>query len=208
MKKIRKLIKMLGIILLIIVCSIGIYSLNSYLKNERLLIYTKGTNKKAFLNATWKMSVKEVERANGYKLTKGISFAVIESDLNKILDLKRFVSKESCDINIWGDDREVKYDFFDDQLFRVRIYDEILNQGNTDSLIVISLEPKYGKIIRNEKYEYAGKFMTDEVEIDYEQWEYDNKEDKKIKRFKIEITYKPMVNEIKSISEKEQNNIF
>lgn len=208
MKKIRKFLKISGIVLLLIIGLVGIYSLNSYLKKERLLIYSKGTNEKAFLNATWKMSIKEVERANGCGLTKGISFAVIEPELNKILDLKRFVSKKSCEINIWGADREVSYDFFDDQLFRVRIYDDILNQGEIDSLIVQSLEPKYGEIIRSENNKYAGKFMTDEVEIDYNQWEYDNEEGKKVKRFRIEITYKPLINEIKSISEKEQNNIF
>lgn len=208
MKKMIKYLKFLGIVILVLIGISGILFLNHFLKEERLFIYAKGTKEKAFLNATWKMSVREVERANNCNLTHEFNLFVIDPDLNKILDLNRFESKEGCEVNIWGNDREISYDFFDDQLFRVRIYDNILNKREVDSLIVTSLEQKYGKIKRDKENYFAGKFKSNTVEVDYKQWEYSDKENKIIKRFLIEITNIALIEEIKRISDKEQNEIF
>ena len=208
MKSKKKLLKISGLIILLIISIVGLFCLNSYLKEERLFIYAKGINKKAFLNANWKMSIKEVERANGCQLSDGYDFSEFEPDLKFLLNRNRIQWKRSCKINIWGENREVYYDFFDDQLFRIRILDDVFDKREIDSMIVLSMEQKYGKKSGNIENKFAGKFSTNEVEIVYEQFGYDNKENKKVQRFRIEISYKPLLDEIKSISKKEQNNIF
>ncbi len=211
MNKKSRLLKIIGLIILLIIVVFSIYRTNTYLNKERLFIYAKGTDKKAFINATWKMSIKEVERANECELSKNAIPPpdILVGDLNNLLDRDRIDCRESCKKNIGGFDMDVAYDFFDDQLFRVRIYDNVFNKAEIDSLIVASLTPKYGKIERSDENEFSGKFLTDEVEIEYEQFEYDNnQENKRIKRFRLKITYKPLLNEIRSILKQEQNNIF
>ena len=207
MKK-RTGLKILALIVIIMVSIFGLHSLNSYLKRESLLIYAKGTDQKAFLNATWEMTIREVERANGCPLSDGYDFSAFESDLDNLLDPTRIQWKKSCLVKIFGANREVYYDFFDNQLFRIKILGDVYNQKGIDSLIINSLESKYGKVVRDTENEFAGKFLTDNVEIYYDQFEYNDKNNERVQHFKIEITYKPLMSKIKSTSKQEQNNIF
>jgi hypothetical protein len=204
----RKLIKTGGGLILIIACALSISKLNSYLQEESLFMCAKGSDTKAFINSTWGMSIKEVERANGCKLNKDVSqIAFVFDNFEMLLGTGRIKSKESCKINIWGVNREVDYDFFDNQLFRVKIYDDILDKALIDSMVVASLEVKYGTIQRKNIEEYSGKFETDEVEVEYGQYEY-NKDNKNLIRLVIKITYKPILNKMLSASKLIQNNVF
>ena len=42
----------------------GLFLVNKYLSANNLLFYSTGTNEKAFLDSTWEMSPREIERAN------------------------------------------------------------------------------------------------------------------------------------------------
>jgi len=41
---------------------IGIYLGNNYIREERLFFYSTGSDIKAFVNSTWEMSEKEIDR--------------------------------------------------------------------------------------------------------------------------------------------------
>ena len=207
----KRLIKRISVIIFLICIIVGLYFLNSHLKAERLFIYATGSDEKAILNSTWKMSIKEIERANNCKLTEDAvpSPDEILDDLKYIIDHGRFVSKKGCDINIWGYDREVIYDFFDDQLFRIRILDNVFNKQEEDSLIVSNLKEKFGNFNKSKDDNYGGTFSTTSVNVDYRQFSYTRDEANKIvDRLIITLTYKPLYEQIKATSEKEQKNIF
>lgn len=203
-------IKILGLIIIVIVSIIGLYSLKSYLKRENLLIYANGTNHKAFLNATWEMSAKEVERANHCNLVEETipPLDLIVGELSTLFDKERIVRKESNSVLIWDGRREIFYDFFDDRLFRVRIHGNVWNKERIDNSITSTLEAKYGQIKRNQEDEFSGRFITDLVDVNYYQFEYNDSENKNVQHFQIEFTYKPLYNEIINITSNEIKNIF
>lgn len=99
---IKKIIKWTGIIAISASVLIGLFFLNRHIKNEKLLFYSSGTNKKAILNSTWNMSYKEVERVNEGKLKDGISLACIENGLKNLLNTNRFNTKTVESMNLWS----------------------------------------------------------------------------------------------------------
>ena len=188
----------------------GLYFLNSYLMSERLLIYAKGSDQKAILNSTWQMSIKEVERANNCKLTERAvpSPDQFFGELKYIIDQGRFISKKGCVLNIWGNDREVIYDFFDDQLFRIWIVDEVFNKQEEDSIIVSNLSGKFGSFNKSKDDQYGGTFTTTYVNVDYLQFSYTSEDYKTVDRLIITLTYIPLYEQIITISKNDQKNIF
>jgi hypothetical protein len=64
----RCLLRILFVTCLIFITTIGGVLFVSYLKANNLLFFSTGTKEKAFLNTTWRMSPKEVERATGWPL--------------------------------------------------------------------------------------------------------------------------------------------
>jgi hypothetical protein len=207
----KRLIKGISLIIFLICLITGLYFLNLQLKAERLFIYAKGSDQKAVLNSTWQMSIREVERANDCKLTED---AVPSPDevlcgLKYIIDHKRFVSKKGCDLNIWGNDREVIYDFFDDQLFNIRILDNVFNKQEEDSIIVSNLKEKFGNFNKSKDDNFGGTFSTTYVNVAYQQFNYTSADaNKTVDRLIITLTYKPLYEQIKATSENEQKNIF
>jgi hypothetical protein len=190
---------------------VGLYFCNTHLKTERLFIYAKGSDQKAILNSTWQMSVKEVERVNNCELTEDAvpSPDEVLGDLKYIIDYRRLLSKKGCDINIWGNDREVIYDFFDDQLFRIRIFDNVFNRREEDSIIVSNLKEKFGTFNKSKDDNFGGTFSNSSVNVEYRQFSYTSDgENKTVDRLIISLTYKPLYEQIKMISEKDQKNIF
>ena len=71
----RCLLRILFVTCLIFITTIGGVLFVSYLKANNLLFFSTGTKEKAFLNTTWRMSPKEVERATGWPL-----FELLERD--------------------------------------------------------------------------------------------------------------------------------
>lgn len=209
MKK-RIVIKRISITAFLILIIVGLYLLNSYLKTERLFMYANGTDQKAILKNNWQMSVKEVERTNACKLTNTLpSLDQILGDLKYIIDQKRFLSKKGCDIRIWGNDREIIYHFFDDQLFRLQILGDVFNKQEEDSIIVSNLKKKFGNFNKSKDDNYGGTFFTKYVNVDYRQFSYINDdENKMVDRLIITLTYKPLFEKIKEASKNDQKNIF
>lgn len=206
---ILKLLKTFAIFILTAFIIIGLFKLNKYLKDERLLFYKRGTDEKAILNATWRMSVKEVERSLNYKLTDGIFYGRIFTGepFKNLKDINRVSNKDGKNIIIGGENYEVQYDFFDDQLFQITLLKEVLNKEKTDSIITTYLEPKYGRIIRDPQNKFSGTFKNKNVQIKYEQWEIKN-HDKTEDRILIIIIYQPIVDEGYKIVTDEQKSIF
>jgi hypothetical protein len=93
---------------------------NDYLKTSHRLIYATGTKDKAFFNATWKMSLEEVERANNTSLKESDNEYLLffEPDF---LDKKRFSFFNQNEVTLWGHATHVEYSFFDSQLFEYYI---------------------------------------------------------------------------------------
>jgi len=67
--KFRKILKISLSVIVTISLLILTIAIVDYLQDEKLLFYATGTQHKAFLNSTWEMSEKEIERANDTYLT-------------------------------------------------------------------------------------------------------------------------------------------
>src|SRR5947209_5945200 len=60
----RRLLKIAGLFLVLLLLVLGGFALNRYLSETNRFPYSTGSGEKSFLNATWKMSPHEIERAN------------------------------------------------------------------------------------------------------------------------------------------------
>ncbi|MCT4613420.1 MAG: hypothetical protein N4A49_00935 [Marinifilaceae bacterium] len=183
--------------------------INKHLKTEYYFPYNNGIKEKAFLNVIWKMSINEVERVNGSVLKPGLPLLLeLEDDLTNLLSYDRFKSMEGDKINIGGELYDVDYHFFDNSLFRISLYSDVENKIKTDSVIISLLTAKYGNIQRDTSKEYSGVFRSENVIINYNQWDYNNDKNDTIKRVGIELNYLPMLKLIKTTGEKKQDDIF
>jgi len=170
-KKYILILYFITIILFLGVLGIGIYKLNLYLKNENLLIYSTGTNEKAFLNSTWKMSPKEIERANKTNLSYSYSdndFLIKKfSGFPMILNMNRYSKYIQKDVLLWGEsDIYVSYHFFDNMLFEYHINLENYSFEQIPSDIILTLRSKFGNEKKaTKKPRMAGIAGLDELKI-------------------------------------------
>src|SRR5438552_12302723 len=80
-----------------------------------------GLKDKAFLNATWKMSPQEIERANETTLVPGANDIFSFLFAPEVTNRKRFMEMDQKDASLWGHDAEINYLFFDNQLYEYNI---------------------------------------------------------------------------------------
>jgi len=180
-RKYYLIIYLLIAVLLLALTVYAIYKLNIYLKNENLLIYATGTNEKAFLNSTWKMSPKEIERANKTNLSNSYNEnSVFESirisfDFPQILNMNRYSHYIQKDVLLWeGYGVYVNYYFFDNMLFEYNIKLENYPFKQIPSDIILTLRSRFG----NEKkatMRFKGLSFADLLDIREE----DKKEQRK-----------------------------
>jgi len=104
----RRKLKLFGLAVLIIIVAICFGIVNKYLSGNHLLIYATGTNDKAFLNATWKMSPQEIERANKTSLSKSITWFLAAPQVTDNSRLKSFIQEN---LSLWGNNSKVEYFF-------------------------------------------------------------------------------------------------
>src|SRR5579871_413640 len=112
----RKILKLLGMLVLIgAVCTAAVF-LNIYLSQTKRFPYSTGGHDKAFLNSTWKMSPQEIERANRTQLVTADDALWEIIGAPSVLDKKRYKELMQKDISLWGYPAKVTYEFFDDKL--------------------------------------------------------------------------------------------
>jgi len=109
-----------------------------------------GTKERAFINTTWEMSPKEVQRANNTNLIppewtlfnlpnqgKYVYPKVIRMERYKLLEQKERIT-------LWGFETAVKYAFFDEKLFEYTVFLEGYNSSKMHKKITSALTEKYG----------------------------------------------------------------
>src|SRR5574341_1397190 len=94
-----KRLRLFGIAAVIALALIGGVILNAYLSDNNLLIYATGTSDKAFLKATWKMSPREIERANNATLSNSDMLILFTPEVTNQGRFKALVQK---DVFLWG----------------------------------------------------------------------------------------------------------
>src|SRR6266446_6724451 len=160
----RRLLYIFFVLCLIIGTSLGGIWFVNYLKMNNLLFFATGTKEKAFLNTTWRMSPKEVERATGLTL---LEMTDDERKMNHLLrDLygphimnkNRFRELKQKNLSLWGMDAEVEYSFFDNQLYRCFI---LMKSGSAlkdlHKTILTALEVRFG--VAQDDKEKAGHYL-------------------------------------------------
>jgi hypothetical protein len=130
--------------ILVLIALPGALILNRYLAANNYLFYATGTNDKAFLNATWKMSQHEVERANHTSLVPNEDIWV-QVDAPSVLDLKRYKELLQKDVMLWGHSSTITYSFFDNELYEYYISMTIYDADKAEAEVRTTLEQQFGK---------------------------------------------------------------
>lgn len=219
MKKKKRIKK--NVLFLISTVIIGAFLLwiNNDLKINNRFFYANGTKVKAFLNATWKMSPKEIERANNTYLYDCSDYShdyFFESTDNKpnILNPIRYEAYFEKELSLYNHETTIKYLFFDKKLFE---YHVLIKNILTDSIpyfIRSNLADKYG----NNSNEFSMDKLSNILYVKEITWEneqliiqyYESIPHFTNKTYEVGIiySYKPMLLEIEQISSKEYQSIF
>lgn len=118
-----------------------------FLQANGMFFFATGTDKKAFMNATWKMSPGEIERANDCGLHPSFSstdYFQSEASQPHVSDQKRFRVMTQEGIALWGGRAVVKYAFFDDELYEYLISVDTNRGKQMHGEILEAFRKKYG----------------------------------------------------------------
>ena len=198
--------KRVGIGVASILIALCIVALNSYLSNRHLFLYATGTSDKAFLNATWKMSPQEIERANKAVLSL--------SDLPilftpEVIDQNRFKTLIQKDLFLWGHTSQVHYEFFDNMLYEYRVSLTAFDLEKPHKEILEMLRAQFGQEKEAEKRRvdiiYSFEWATEKQEISY--WMGHNEDGKSYYVF-VKARYKPFYAYIEAIAKNEKKSYF
>lgn len=199
------------IIFLITIFIGGLFLVNNYLSANNLLFYSTGTSEKAFLDSTWEMSPREIERANNTVLKpprfdfRGISYA--DDPYPRVINMKRYKSLVQNGLDLWSHSANVNYGFFDDKLFtyvvEISVYRDQVNQLN--KIIISKISEKYGQFQKqeNKTYYIQGTWNKTPVKVYYWIYESENKFSAHIR-----FDYTPIIEHIGIISKSEQDRLF
>ena len=195
MIKIKKLINIIVLISLFLT----IFALNYYLKENNYLFYATGTNKKAFINATWEMSPNEVRRANNtnlvpakYRVLKNLLYRIGPDDAGEI---ERYELMESEEHSVqWGFETKVQYVFFDDRLFEYTVFLNGYDSNKMNNVITSALTEKYGNGVTEDdkNYLHSMQWETRSERVDYWMVEIKDKANPETFLAGVRISYKPM----------------
>ncbi len=212
--------------------------MNIYLKNNNLLIHATGTNDKAFLNLTWRMSVKEVERANETNLVfrgSGLQGGM-DQYINCIFGGNTREEKlpkniiYSCyedRVYIFGELSEVEYHFFDNEFYEYRMSTPVDGYSDAEKILK-ALEQRFGKQYTENTETISNHFQNKDIQQYTLEWVtpkekasfsfdfpknklkevYYNFNDKDRNMGYISVDYLPMLEIIEKKTQKEHDSYF
>ena len=206
MKKRNHLPKLLGTLVLLASFISALFLFRFHIYEYLIIKYSNDKEQeKAFVNAKWKMSIDEVQKANDCLFEEGFDLSILDSDLNLVRDRNRFTSKV-CSIFLWGSYLNVDYHFFDNKLYRIDIRGTIDKNIDIDSLVSNSLSQKWRSYIKKDSSSIDKLFQTNEVELVY--GSNTKALNDAYKNIYIKLTYRPIVRLIKEIGIHENSNVF
>jgi hypothetical protein len=208
MRKLLKLLKIIGLAMLALMAVLSAMGLHTHLKNNNLWFYATGTKDKAFLDSTWKMSYKEVERANNTILGMYEDPFVALGE-PAITNPKRFTEYIQYNLFLWGFPAEVHYTFFDNMLYEYYI-----------TLAVYDVEMPYKEILQTLQSQFGEGKVDDERKdlVSWRDWEAKNqkvacwmgKVDGKANEYYVSVrsTYQPVLKLIEDTAKGEKKKYF
>ena len=205
--RLRKILRLVGAIVLATLLVFGGVLLNAYLKAENRFIYATGTGDKAFLQATWKMSPREVERANHAVLTPNEDLWVA-IDAPSVMDPARYKELLQKDVMLWGHSSKITYSFFDNKLYECYIGMTTYDADKSFSEIRATLEQQFGvgKMDTNKNASLLVNLVWDTPKQKLTMWAGKNDGENAGYYLGIRATYKPSETEINDIIRRQRRN--
>jgi hypothetical protein len=201
-----KRLRLFGIAAVIAFALIGGVILNAYLSNNNLLIYSTGTSDKAFLKATWKMSPREIERANNATLSNS---DMLDPFTPEVINQGRFKALVQKDVFLWGHLTQVEYAFFDNMLYEYYISLDAYDLEKPHREILKTLHAQFGEgkedEIKRADIIHSHDWETERQTISY--W-MGKSEGKKNYYVGIRARYKPFYKQIEEIAKIEKKGYF
>lgn len=204
-----RLLRIFGLLLVLILVITGVISLNRYLAAENRLFYATGTNDKAFLNATWKMSPHEVERANHALLVPNEDVWIIV-DAPSVMDRSRYKELLQNDVMLWGHSAKISYSFFDNRLVEYYVSLTLYETENGLAEIRNTLEQQFGKgkIDPSKTANLIINLAWDTPKQKLALWSGKNEGENSGYYLGIRATHKPSTKEIEEVIRAEKKTYF
>lgn len=204
---IGKKLRLFGIAALTAVIAICGVLLNSYLSDNNLFIYATGTDDKAFLNATWKMSPRELERINNTTLSPADSILLLFTP--EILNPDRFKALVQKDVFLWGYRAKVQYTFFDNMLYEYYVPLTTSDPNKPHNEILETLRGQFGDGNKDDEKRadlvYNFKWETEKQTISYWMGKNEGQESYYIG---IRAVHKPFYEQIEEVANNEKKRYF
>jgi hypothetical protein len=202
-------LKLLGIAIAVSLIAVSIVAVNNYLSNKHFFVYATGTNDKAFLNTTWKMSPQEIERANKTTLSDAPQWHLDPFTTPEVTNKNRFKILTQKDVFLFGHTSEVEFTFFDNMLYEYEIsltaYD--LEKPHKEILETLRKQFGEGKEEREKRSDiiYSSGWDTEKQTVSY--W-MGNNEGEKTFFVHVRAQYKPFFRQIEDVSKNEKKTYF
>jgi hypothetical protein len=202
----NKRLRMFGIATVIALALYGGVIVNAYLSENNLFVYATGTSDKAFLKATWKMSPREIERANNASLSNSDMLLVFIPDVTNLGRFKALVQK---DVFLWGHLAQVEYAFFDNMLYEYYISLTAYDSEKSHKEILETLRAQFGedKEVEKKRADIIHSFDWEAEKQTISYWMGKN-EGKKSYYVGIRAKYKPFYKQIEEVARIEKKGYF
>lgn len=183
-------------IIIVGIVIVGI-NLNDNLRENNLLIYSTGTKHKAFLNSTWEMSPREIERANSTKLSSSKLPLLFGPEL---IAQNRFKELSHDNVSLWGSRVKIGYTFFDNMLYKYYVSLDVVDLDESQKEILATLRKMFGEGRKGKKVRkdtmYCFEWDTKKQSLSY----WSGKLEKEyLYSITIKAVYKPLYDQIKKI---------
>jgi hypothetical protein len=168
--------------------------------------YATGTNDKAFLNATWKMSPREIERENKTSLSASKRLLLFTPEET---NQDRFKTLTQKDISLWGQPAEIQYTFFDNMLYEYYVSLTAYDPKTPHKEILETLRGQFGegKEVKKKRVYIICSFEWDTEKQTISYWMGKFKGEKTY-YIGIRAVYKPFYKQIEEVVNIEKKACF
>jgi hypothetical protein len=202
-------LKLLRIAVVVSLIAVSIVTVNNYLSDKHLFVYATGTNDKAFLSATWKMSPQEIERANKATLSDAPQWHLDPWSTPEVTNQSRFKILAQKDVFLFGHTSEVEFTFFDNMLYKYEISFTAYDLEKPHKEILETLRKQFGESKEErEKHSniiYSSVWDTEKQTVSYRMGYNEGK-----KTFFVHVCaqYKPFFRQIEDVAKNEKKTYF
>lgn len=209
----KRPLHILGYSLTACVIALAVWAGHDHLKSNNYWIYATGTNERAIIKATWRMSPREIERANNivlsYLSAEEMNFSRLFGP--DLMDKTRLTERIQSDISLYGYPARIRYSFFDNKLYAYSATLSTTEEDKPAKEIIETFNSRYGAAKKTSNGSDRGFIFHLEWQNERQEvmcWL--NAKDPKTDTYNLgfSASFAPFVREIEGVATSEKKNYF